>query len=405
MTYNEWRDELKSNLLSVSEPERRRVLDYYAEAYADRREAGFSEREIIEEFGAPYDAAQKILHESVDDEPTKTSSARADTPTRGEETGETFGDGREDIYRQPPRGKVRSASATRSASSSPAGKKKHRTAKIVISIISAILILGIIYFIVVSAISCSINATFTEAHYAQQTGSVQNIKIDAQVGEVETVFYEGDKIEIEYHTSNIYNVKIDENGGTLTYRQHIKRWLMLTGTINYPKTTIKLPASEIYNLDVDLSAGSTTVNGGTFGNLNIDLSAGKVNLSGQTVCNSLYVHLSAGKVDIGKVECAGKVKINLSAGQVDIDEISCTNVDIDLSAGTVGIGKLTCPKIYVDLSAGTVRLGVVGQKSEYSIAVDKSAGSCNVSNQSGTDANKLIDVDLSAGNVTISFTD
>lgn len=43
MNYNEWRDELKSNLLSVPEGERRRVLDYYAEAYADRREAGFSE--------------------------------------------------------------------------------------------------------------------------------------------------------------------------------------------------------------------------------------------------------------------------------------------------------------------------------------------------------------------------
>ena len=30
MTYNEWRDELKNNLLSVSESERKRVLDYYA---------------------------------------------------------------------------------------------------------------------------------------------------------------------------------------------------------------------------------------------------------------------------------------------------------------------------------------------------------------------------------------
>ena len=68
MTYNEWRDELKNNLLSVSDGERRRVLDYYAEAYADRREAGFTEREIIEDFGAPYDAAQRILAENYDEE-------------------------------------------------------------------------------------------------------------------------------------------------------------------------------------------------------------------------------------------------------------------------------------------------------------------------------------------------
>ena len=74
MTYNEWRDELKNNLLSVSEVERTRVLDYYAEAYADRREAGFTEREIIAGFGAPYDAAQRILH--GDDEQDTSGAPR-----------------------------------------------------------------------------------------------------------------------------------------------------------------------------------------------------------------------------------------------------------------------------------------------------------------------------------------
>ena len=68
MTYNEWRDELKCNLLCVSEQERARVLDYYAEAYADRRDAGYTEREITAEFGAPYDAAKRILSESSEQE-------------------------------------------------------------------------------------------------------------------------------------------------------------------------------------------------------------------------------------------------------------------------------------------------------------------------------------------------
>ena len=70
MTYNEWRDELKSNLLCVPESEMLRVLDYYAEAYADRRDAGYSEREITAEFGAPYDDAQRILAESAEQYPT-----------------------------------------------------------------------------------------------------------------------------------------------------------------------------------------------------------------------------------------------------------------------------------------------------------------------------------------------
>ena len=75
MNYTDWRDELNNNLLSVSEAERRRVLDYYAEAYADRREAGFSEREIIAGFGAPYDAAQRILYERGDETPPQNNSA------------------------------------------------------------------------------------------------------------------------------------------------------------------------------------------------------------------------------------------------------------------------------------------------------------------------------------------
>ena len=87
MTYNEWRDELKNNLLCVSENERRRVLDYYAEAYADRRDAGFTEREIIDDFGAPYDAAQRILYDGFDDGRTERDSyaaERDEKPSRRE---------------------------------------------------------------------------------------------------------------------------------------------------------------------------------------------------------------------------------------------------------------------------------------------------------------------------------
>lgn len=75
MTYNEWRDELKVNLLSVSETERRRVLDYYAEAYADRRDAGYSENQIIQDFGAPYDAAQRILLNICDEQEYSNSDS------------------------------------------------------------------------------------------------------------------------------------------------------------------------------------------------------------------------------------------------------------------------------------------------------------------------------------------
>ena len=103
MKYNEWRDELKDNLLCVSESERRRVLDYYAEAYADRRDAGYTEREIIDEFGAPYDAAQRILSESDYEappsrEPTREERKREERERREEKREEKREYGSNSLY-------------------------------------------------------------------------------------------------------------------------------------------------------------------------------------------------------------------------------------------------------------------------------------------------------------------
>lgn len=82
MRYNEWITQLNANLLNVSEEERRRVIDYYAEAYADRRAAGFSETEIIDGFGAPYDAAQ-LVSESENSQKNETTAAQP--PLRSDE--------------------------------------------------------------------------------------------------------------------------------------------------------------------------------------------------------------------------------------------------------------------------------------------------------------------------------
>ena len=63
MTYIDWMDELNKNLLSLPREERARVTSYFSEMYADKRDAGFSEKQIIAEFGAPYDAAKRVLGE------------------------------------------------------------------------------------------------------------------------------------------------------------------------------------------------------------------------------------------------------------------------------------------------------------------------------------------------------
>lgn len=66
MTYIKWKDEVESYLVSLPQEEKQKIFSYFSEMYADKRDAGKSEEQIIEEFGAPYDVAKKILSDSRD---------------------------------------------------------------------------------------------------------------------------------------------------------------------------------------------------------------------------------------------------------------------------------------------------------------------------------------------------
>jgi len=69
MTKKIW-DKLFLNALSpLPHQERKKMLAYYDEIFADKIEAGVSEKDILEDFGAPEECARKILEEQYDGVP------------------------------------------------------------------------------------------------------------------------------------------------------------------------------------------------------------------------------------------------------------------------------------------------------------------------------------------------
>ncbi len=64
MKYSQWRRQFESLIKDLDADERERALSYYAEMYADGRDAGLSEEEAVAKFGDPREAAEKILAES-----------------------------------------------------------------------------------------------------------------------------------------------------------------------------------------------------------------------------------------------------------------------------------------------------------------------------------------------------
>lgn len=72
MTKKIWEKQLLAKLRPLPRAERKKVLEYYREIYGDKMEAGFSESEILAEFGSPEACAARILtEENVEITPIK----------------------------------------------------------------------------------------------------------------------------------------------------------------------------------------------------------------------------------------------------------------------------------------------------------------------------------------------
>lgn len=71
MTIKEWKRQLGANLSSLPRRERKRILAYYDEMYADKADAGLAEAEIVREFGDPATAAARIRAEEGAKPPKK----------------------------------------------------------------------------------------------------------------------------------------------------------------------------------------------------------------------------------------------------------------------------------------------------------------------------------------------
>ena len=80
MTKKIWEKRLLSNLRPLQKAERKKILDYYREMYGDKVEAGFSEAEILAEFGSPEACAARILAEENVEIPPIKEKGKAPSP-------------------------------------------------------------------------------------------------------------------------------------------------------------------------------------------------------------------------------------------------------------------------------------------------------------------------------------
>lgn len=241
-----------------------------------------------------------------------------------------------------------------------------RAWKIFLSLGLVIFFIGLGVFIAGLAFNgWKIDKNFEMNTYAcQEENGALNLSLAA--GEMNVQFYDGETIEVDYPTAYHYRYNVEESGGKLTVAPAHNRiffgWLPF---FKFPTVTVRIPQGKVVDLSLNVSAGKADVRGGEFGAFNL----------------------------------------NVSAGSVNVNDVKCLSFTADVSAGSTNAGYIDCPVFKLDVSAGSMNVTVKGIKSEYTVVIDKSAGSCNLSGQSGSATGKLIDIDLSAGSVNFGFND
>lgn len=243
--------------------------------------------------------------------------------------------------------------------------------------------------VVILLIALGLNGWSITPNYEMKTYNATEtnttVKLNFNAGEVKTEFYNGDKIVVEYPEIENYSTTIKEENGTLTFsgprKQH---WYNFSfGWNKIPKTIIKLPQNTAFNLDFEVNAGTVTVAEGAYGTVKIQLNAGTVKVNGIAECTSFTGTVNAGSANVKNVNCEGKFRCEVNAGSINIDGLTCDDID-------------------TEVNAGSLNLKINGNKTDYTIFVDKSAGSCSVEEQTGT-GGKTLAIDVSAGSANVTF--
>ena len=229
----------------------------------------------------------------------------------------------------------------------------------------------------------TVNADWEKQKY-EYSETVTDVDIDFSAGSLQLEFFDGEQIEVEYYTCDKFTTEFNVVDGTLHVSTSSVRWYhSFLWFHKIPETKMYIPRSWQLNFDVVINAGAVTFGeGGNYGDVKVELNAGSITM-----------------LNVNCQVCS----LEVNAGAMDLTGLTCNKLTCEVNAGAVNVQQLKCNSIGIEVSAGSANVGIAGQKSEYTIKVRKSAGSCNVTNQTGTDASKSIDIGVSAGSANVTF--
>lgn len=253
---------------------------------------------------------------------------------------------------------------------------------------------------------------------------INTFNLDFEAGVIKTEFYDGEFITIEYpECSNLKTViAMDKDVLSFTTNYKFKFFQFRNLFQKMPDTVVKVPKNSVLNLNLKVNAGVVDIASGNYGNVNVELNAGVMNFDNIN-CDKYDTKINAGSIKVQNIKTgdstikmnAGDIKFShietenleftVNAGNIELKDLNCNSIKAKLNAGGISVEKAICKNVYYDINAGKINMNISGKKEEYNIQVQMDSGKCNLQNQIGSDASKIIVLDIDSGKANINFVD
>lgn len=168
---------------------------------------------------------------------------------------------------------------------------------------------------------------------------------------------------------------------------------------------INIPVNYLEKLQVKHSGGTLKINGiETVDAIDYKISGGSANLNGIKQSDSIYYDISGGEIKFDNIK-TNSIIAEQSGGDVYFGSGETLAFKCDgHSGGLLSLNDFKIDRFDIKMSGGDIVGSLVGNESEYAIAVSKSGGRCNVKEKEGLFvSDKWINVKQSGGTIDLKF--
>jgi len=255
------------------------------------------------------------------------------------------------------------------------------------------------------------NAKYVQGEF--KLNDSKKITIEASEGTLNLHHSTTSESYVKYNVLEYCKVKYDEEENKIELRRKWAWTFVLFTWYKDNKSTVDVYLTDDdYDAYLELNAGKFNVDSDfNFNTLTIDVSAGEFNFNGDiNVKENATFKISAGDLNLnGNVKVEKEANLKVSAGDMDVKYLEANKITTKVSAGDMTLEKVKSDDIYFKISAGDIKVNILGDKADYKIKIEESAGSCYINDKSTKgdyekeEGSKNLEGHLSAGTARINF--